>query len=302
MTAPRDDAANAMRDTVMATVSSSVTFALSAIATQRIGLILNVGCYGGALGGALSAACASASAAASGHAARETVNLYSDDKSRRGKRRSKSRRRSSWNAAMGVDEDEVARDVGVGLATFMALSRGNLGRILPSDVSRVGANAYKSIAARGSDYASEGQKKRCKSGLKNLAVITAEARKARSSATTCRRTRPRSVAGRARRRIEARPRPDACSTSFAACLCSVSILNVSRARRYRASPCAPARRNSSRTPSALGTPSSPAPPSASRRCTSGQSKPGWTIKLSASTASCAREPRTNADSIGHSKS
>jgi hypothetical protein len=41
----------------------------------------------------------------------------------------------------------------------MALSRGNLGRILPSDVSRVGANAYKSIAARGSDYASEGQKK-----------------------------------------------------------------------------------------------------------------------------------------------
>ena len=57
MTAPRDDAANAMRDTVMATVSSSVTFALSAIATQRIGLILNVGCYGGALGGALSAAC-----------------------------------------------------------------------------------------------------------------------------------------------------------------------------------------------------------------------------------------------------
>jgi hypothetical protein len=159
MTAPRDDAANAMRDTVMATVSSSVTFALSAIATQRIGLIFNVGCYGGALGGALSAACASASAAASGHAARETVNLYSDDKSRRGKRRSKSRRRSSWNAAMGVDEDEVARDVGVGLATFMALSRGNLGRILPSDVSRVGANAYKSIAARGSDYASEGQKK-----------------------------------------------------------------------------------------------------------------------------------------------
>lgn len=57
---------------------------------------------------------------------------------------------------MGVDEDEVARDVGVGFATFMALSRGNLGRILLSDVFCVGVNVYKSIVVCGSDYVSEG--------------------------------------------------------------------------------------------------------------------------------------------------
>lgn len=75
-------------------------------------------------------------------------------------------------------------------------------------------------------------------GLPGTDVITAEAREAKSSATTCLRIRWRSEAARARRRTVARPLYAAPSISSEASRFNVSIPSANRVPRSRASPCA----------------------------------------------------------------
>ena len=155
-----DEARARAERAVCAMVSSSATFAAMAWTTQRLGLVLGVGCYAPLAGGAASAASVGAASACAGAVARGVTRAREgngDKRRQRGGRRS--RAGTIWTPFGELDEDEATRDVGVGVATFAALARGNLGRILPSDVSRVGANAKRSVAARGSDYASEKQKR-----------------------------------------------------------------------------------------------------------------------------------------------
>ena len=155
-----DEARARAERAVCAMVSSSATFAAMAWTTQRLGLVLGVGCYAPLAGGAASAASVGAASACAGAVARGVTRAREgkgDTRRRRGGRRA--RGGTIWTPFGELDEDEATRDVGVGVATFAALARGNLGRILPSDVSRVGANAKRSVAARGSDYASEKQKR-----------------------------------------------------------------------------------------------------------------------------------------------
>ena len=155
-----DEARARAERAVCAMVSSSATFAAMAWTTQRLGLVLGVGCYAPLAGGVASAASVGAASACAGAVARGVTRAREgngDKRRQRGGRRS--RAGTIWTPFGELDEDEATRDVGVGVATFAALARGNLGRILPSDVSRVGANAKRSVAARGSDYASEKQKR-----------------------------------------------------------------------------------------------------------------------------------------------
>ena len=150
---------------VRAMVSSSATFAAMAWTTQRLGLMLGVGCGVPLVGGAASAASVCAASAAAGAAARAVVGTSGEggrgnSDAHRRLRGGGRRRAGRISTPFGeLDEDDAARDVGVGVAAFAAAARGRLGRILPSDVSRVGANAKRSIAARGSDYASDAQKR-----------------------------------------------------------------------------------------------------------------------------------------------
>ena len=161
-----DEARARAERAVRAMVSSSATFAAMAWTTQRLGLMLGVGCGAPLVGGAASAASVCAASAAAGAAARAIVGTSGEgggggNKHRRLRGGGGGRRRAGTiSTPFGeLDEDDAARDVGVGVAAFAAAARGRLGTILPSDVSRVGANAKRSIAARGSDYASDAQKR-----------------------------------------------------------------------------------------------------------------------------------------------
>lgn len=152
--------------TAAATVTAATTFSACAWSTQRLGLLLGIGCYAPVVGGLLSAACVSAGAVAAGRASRLAADYVVED-GRSANRRRRGRGGYTLGTAWStVDEDEAIRDVAVGGAAFALLSRGNVGRILPSDVSRVGANARRSIPAKGSDYASEGQKRALQTWLK----------------------------------------------------------------------------------------------------------------------------------------
>lgn len=155
--------------TAAATVTAATTFSACAWTTQRLGLLLGIGCYAPVVGGLLSAACLSAGAVAAGRASRLAADYVVDDGRGANRRRRRGHRGGGYNAGSAwstVDEDEAIRDVAVGGLAFALLSRGNVGRILPSDVSRVGANARRSIPAKGSDYASEGQKRSLQTWLK----------------------------------------------------------------------------------------------------------------------------------------
>lgn len=158
-----DEARARAERAVRAMVSSSATFAAMAWTTQRLGLMLGVGCGAPLVGGAASAASVCAASAAAGAAARAVVGEGGGGRTtahRRVRGGGGRRRAGTISTPFGeLDEDDAARDVGVGVAAFALAARGRLGRILPSDVSRVGANAKRSLAARGSDYASDAQKR-----------------------------------------------------------------------------------------------------------------------------------------------
>lgn len=143
----------------IATASGATAMASAAVVTQLAGLVLGVGC-GSAMGAGTAAAAAVGGAVFAGAAARASAEAWMERTNGRARTRSRTGGESvRWASLANVDEGDVARDAGVGVATFAALSRGNLGRLLPSDVSRVGANATRSAPARGSDYASEAQKR-----------------------------------------------------------------------------------------------------------------------------------------------
>jgi len=122
-------------------------------------------------------------------------------------------------------------------------------------------------------------------------VITAEAREAKSSATTCLRIRQPSEAARAPPRTVARPPSDASSITSEACRFNASIPSANRVPPSRASPCAPAPSDSCPTPSACDAPSSPAPSSASPPFTTTTSRLASTTSSIALAASFATDRR-----------
>ena len=140
--------------TAMAMMASSMTFATCAMAAQRIGLVLGIGCGTPLVGGLASAGAVSASAALAGQSARFVAHERQTSKRARGK------------TLKSFKDNDVVRDIFIGGSVFLFLSRGNLSRIFPSDVARVGANAYKSVAARGSEYATDGQRRLLSTWLK----------------------------------------------------------------------------------------------------------------------------------------
>ena len=152
----KDDIYTERATTAMAMMASSMTFATCAAAAQRIGLVLGIGCGTPLVGGLASAVAVGASAALSGQSARLISHKHERQLSKRAR----------GKAPELFKDVDVIRDIFIGGSVFLFLSRGNLSRIFPSDVARVGANAYKSVAAKGSEYATDGQRRLLSTWLK----------------------------------------------------------------------------------------------------------------------------------------
>lgn len=151
MTTSRED----VETNAMAIAASTATFTSLAWTTQRLGMVLRIACGTPFVSGIAASMAIASSAALSGASARVV------ERARAARKRGKGGTMKWVTDALvgGADARDVARDVFVGGGVFLFLSRGNLSRIFASDVARVGANARKSVAAKGSEYATDAQRR-----------------------------------------------------------------------------------------------------------------------------------------------